>query len=299
MGELSAGRMDFQCSDVRIWKDAISAYQTRLESRGKPDLVRLDDFYRNHLPILLHARDPKAYMTKAELKELMQWKLSRGKWRPRLMDFVSKLDEVEVETASQKAFEFLPDISKAISELTILKGVGPATASAVLAAYAPDIAPFMSDEAMVAALGNSKDYTLKQYLILVEKLQNKAKELSIEGDVLTPTDIERALWSSSVGSKLVASQPDQNAKANSKRKRKDSEKSTIDSMFCNEAHATVVTRERYTGLLARSPDVLSWLVLSGAHNRKSPLLHAFFEKVVRLVSPVSISPNFPKRERKR
>ncbi|GJU28565.1 hypothetical protein Tco_1167186 [Tanacetum coccineum] len=33
--------------------------------------------------------------------------------------------------------------SKAISELTDLKGVGPATASAVLAAYAPNVAPFM------------------------------------------------------------------------------------------------------------------------------------------------------------
>ncbi|XP_068657451.1 uncharacterized protein [Aristolochia californica] len=213
--------MDFQCSDVRIWKDAISSYLTNLESLGKHDLVRLDDFYRNQLPLLLHGRDPKPYMTKSELKELMQWKLSRGKWRPRLLDFVSKLDEVQVESASRKAFESLPDVSKAVSELTILKGVGPATASAVLAAYAPDIAPFMSDEAMVAAIGNSKDYTLKQYLILVEKLQNKAKELNVEGDVLTPSDIERALWSSSIGSKSVASQSDQNVKTNSKRKRKD------------------------------------------------------------------------------
>ena len=62
------------------------------------------------------------------------------------MDFVSSLDEALVKSASQKAFQSLPDISKSISELTVLKGVGPATASALLAAYAPDVAPFMSDE---------------------------------------------------------------------------------------------------------------------------------------------------------
>lgn len=28
---------------------------------------------------------------------------------------------------------------------------------------------------MVAAIGNSKDYTLKQYLVLVDKLQAKSK----------------------------------------------------------------------------------------------------------------------------
>lgn len=70
-------------------------------------------------------------------------------FRPRLLDFVSALDEDLVKSASQKAFQSLPDLSKAISELTVLKGVGPATASAVLAAYAPDIAPFMSDEVNV------------------------------------------------------------------------------------------------------------------------------------------------------
>jgi hypothetical protein len=62
------------------------------------------------------------------------------------MDFVKSLGEAVVESASRKAFAALPDLSKAIAELTVLKGIGPATASAVLAAYAPDVAPFMSDE---------------------------------------------------------------------------------------------------------------------------------------------------------
>ncbi|KAI5393784.1 hypothetical protein KIW84_060774 [Lathyrus oleraceus] len=58
---------------------------------------------------------------------------------------VEKEDAV-VKRASEKAFESLPDVEKAISELSALKGVGPATAFAVLAAFAPNLTPFMSDE---------------------------------------------------------------------------------------------------------------------------------------------------------
>ncbi|CAN4092204.1 unnamed protein product [Withania somnifera] len=166
--------MDFKSSDLSQWKEALSSYGAHIESLNKPNLVSLDDFYRKELPSVLRQRNP-SYITTSELSKLMQWKLTRGKWRPRLLDFVSSLDETVVRSASEKAFQSLPDISKAIPALTVLKGVGPATASAVLAAYAPDIAPFMSDEAMVAAIGNSKDYTLKQYLVLVDKLQAKAK----------------------------------------------------------------------------------------------------------------------------
>jgi 3-methyladenine DNA glycosylase/8-oxoguanine DNA glycosylase len=68
------------------------------------------------------------------------------------MDFVKGLDDAVVESASRKAFAALPDLRTAITELTVLKGVGPATASAVLAAYAPDVAPFMSDEVSLGVL---------------------------------------------------------------------------------------------------------------------------------------------------
>lgn len=216
--------MEFKSSDVNQWKEALSAYESRIESLNKPNLVSLDQFYRKELPPLLVNRNPNPYITTPELSKLMQWKLTRGKWRPRLLDFVSSLDEDIVKSASQKAFQSLPDISKAISELTVLKGVGPATASAILAAYAPDVAPFMSDEAMVAALGNSKDYTLKQYLLFTEKLQAKAKELSAKGGSFTPSDTERALWSSAVGVKSIALSKDPSEDVSSskisKRKRK-------------------------------------------------------------------------------
>lgn len=84
--------------------------------------------------------------------------------RPRLLDFVSSLDEETVKSASRKAFEALPEVSKAVSELTVLKGVGPATASAVLAAYAPDVAPFMSDEVRHDRFSFTKLHSFEAFL---------------------------------------------------------------------------------------------------------------------------------------
>lgn len=215
--------MELTCSDISSWKAALSSYKSSIESLNKPNLPSLDDFYRNELPVLVKQRSPTPYITTDELSKLMQWKLSRGKWRPRLLDFVSSLNDDAVKSASRKAFESLPDVSRAVKELTVLKGVGPATASAVLAAYAPDITPFMSDEAMEAAIGNTKEYTLKSYLVFVEKLQAKAMELSSEDEPFTPSDVERALWSSSIAakSKALSSKPAEvNSDKNSKRKRK-------------------------------------------------------------------------------
>ncbi|KAL5988308.1 hypothetical protein ACLOJK_036071 [Asimina triloba] len=214
--------MDFGCSEVGVWREALASYKSRIKSLGKPDLPKLDDFYSDQLPLLLHQRRPTPFIAQPELHKLMQWKLARGKWRPRLLDFISSLDETQVKSTSERAFQSLPDLAKAVTELSTLKGVGPATASAVLAAYAPDVAPFMSDEAMVAAIGNSKDYSLKQYLFFAEKLQNKAKELSANGDLLTPSDVERALWSSAIAVKMASSSEckPKAKKISGKRKRK-------------------------------------------------------------------------------
>ncbi|KAL2630641.1 hypothetical protein R1flu_015327 [Riccia fluitans] len=198
--------LTFSSSDLVKWSEALASYEKALQCLDNSKLSSLDKWYREELPCLIRGRQPP-YLSQAELKKLMEWKLTRGKWRPGLMKFISALSEKDVEEASQKAFAAVPDLKQAITHLTVLKGVGPATASAVLAVYAPDVAPFMSDEAMIAALGNAKDYTLKQYLLLAEKLQNKAKELtgnqndaSSESGTLdwTPSNVERAIWAISV-----------------------------------------------------------------------------------------------------
>ncbi|KAG8369140.1 hypothetical protein BUALT_Bualt15G0120400 [Buddleja alternifolia] len=98
----------------------------------------------------------------------------RGKWQPSFVS--SSLTDAAVRGASAKVFASLPDVSKAIKELTVLKGVGTATASAVLAAYAPHVAPFMPWKLL---LGTLKDHSLNRYLVFVEKIQAKAKVGSI------------------------------------------------------------------------------------------------------------------------
>eukprot|EP00058_Branchiostoma_floridae_P021674 XP_002607164.1 hypothetical protein BRAFLDRAFT_68041 [Branchiostoma floridae] len=85
----------------------------------------------------------------------------RGKFRPRLQQLVeSNMPEV-VEETSRKAFNKLPNISSAINELSKLKAVGPATATAILAAAAPELVPFMADESMLSTPGlGPVQYTL-------------------------------------------------------------------------------------------------------------------------------------------
>ena len=76
-----AMNFNFECSDLNLWKEALSSYSSRIESLNKPNLISFDDFYRNQLPPILHNRNPNPYITTTELSKLMQWKLTRGKWR--------------------------------------------------------------------------------------------------------------------------------------------------------------------------------------------------------------------------
>ena len=51
---------------------------------------------------------------------------------------------------TKKAFRKLPNLEQAINALGNLKGVGTTMASALLAAAAPESAPFMADECLMA-----------------------------------------------------------------------------------------------------------------------------------------------------
>jgi hypothetical protein len=76
-----ADTVEFTSGDAAAWRAALAAYDRRVAALDKPNLVAVDSFYRHDLPAILRGRDPDPFLTKPELVRLLQWKLSRGKWR--------------------------------------------------------------------------------------------------------------------------------------------------------------------------------------------------------------------------
>ncbi|KAK1934533.1 hypothetical protein P3T76_011142 [Phytophthora citrophthora] len=180
------------------WSAYWARYDAVLQSLQKSELVELDGWYLTSFPSILREREPEPHMTQQELLKLMEWKLKKGKWRPQLMKFVSGLSEDKVKQASMEAFKKIKsgDLRAATDALCVLKGVGPATASAVLAAY-DDNVPFMADEALeaIADIIGPRKYTLPHFLSFAEQLRAKAKWLN---DQRAANDDEKAgdadLW---------------------------------------------------------------------------------------------------------
>ncbi|KAL4431603.1 hypothetical protein ABPG77_001445 [Micractinium sp. CCAP 211/92] len=204
--------------DPQRWEDQLAGYAQAVAGLGKVSkegttLAELDRWFHDELPTQLSAMAESgkpARLNSAQLVKLVDWKLTRGKWRPRLLGFAKDLTAAQVESASQAALDVLAPqrgknvpaqaIKEALDALCVLKGVGPATASAVLEAYNPSI-PFLSDEAQQAALG-SKDYTVKAVQQLASALQDKAKRLSAAGErQWTAKEVEQCLFASAAGGK--------------------------------------------------------------------------------------------------
>lgn len=82
---------------------------------------------------------------------------------------------------TRKAFKKLPNIEQAITALSNLKGVGTTMASALIAAAAPETAPFMADECLMAIPEiEGIDYTTKEYLNFVQHIQATVDRLNGE-----------------------------------------------------------------------------------------------------------------------
>jgi hypothetical protein len=170
-------------------------------------------WYVNELPKELAQANS---LTHEQLVKLVEWKLARGKWRPRLLDFAKAADGGAVADASLRALAQLRKLKgarcsaavlkEAMAPLIELRGVGPATASAVLSAVDPSV-PFMSDEALAAALG-TKQYTVAAAGMLMEALQAKAAALTAAGGrVFSARDVESALFSESAAMTARAKLP--------------------------------------------------------------------------------------------
>merc|ERR1712018_903296 len=176
------------------------ALRAKAESKSsKPEnVVKLDKWYQNELPKKIKSRGKDAHLVHDELVQTIKWKLARGKFFPQLTNLVRINTPKAVQTESRKAFRKLPNVEQAISTLTNLKGVGTTLASAVLAAGAPHIAPFMADECLLSMPEvDGLDYTMKEYMRYVEYVKTCVERLNSQspGDPkYTPHIVELAVW---------------------------------------------------------------------------------------------------------
>lgn len=178
-------------ADPMPWTNALDRYGAEVEAQGVASLPAHDAWYHAELGPAIRARTPR-HVVLSELSRLTEWKMARGVWRARNLVLVRGNAPDDVVQASTEAFALVPHPTKAIARLATLAGVGPATASAVLAAAEPDHYPFFDELVanQIPDLGPVK-YTLSYYARYSEALRERASAL---GSGWTPAAVEHALW---------------------------------------------------------------------------------------------------------
>ncbi|MGE5141172.1 MAG: hypothetical protein ACM3JD_17015 [Rudaea sp.] len=183
------------------WHTALDLYPEIIGKQGARGLVELDGWYREEFPKRLAARE-QGYITRDELEQVTRWKMQRGVWRERNRLLVAGNDPAEVERASREAFAAVPDPRQPIAILSRLAGVGPATASAVVAAYRPDIYPFFDElvAAQIPDLG-PVSFTAAYYQRYAARLRERAEKLNraCPDERWTAHALSQALWAASGG----------------------------------------------------------------------------------------------------
>lgn len=190
----------WESGDADRWAAALGGYDDVIGHQGVERLPELDRWYREALPREIGRRAPP-HVTHEELVRITEWKMKRGVWRARNLVLVKGNDPAAVADVSAEALARVPDPRQPITALARLAGVGPATASAVAAAAAPETYPFFDElvAAQVPGLGPTA-YTLGYYGRYATALRERAAKL---GPRWTPAQVEQALWAD-VGGKAGA-----------------------------------------------------------------------------------------------
>ncbi len=197
MPEVSSGFSVWGEKSCAVWRGLLASYPDAIASTGNEKLVNLDRWFREELPSTLASRnEPCLHLD--ELEGIAAWKMSRGVWRERNRLLIRSNSPEDVVEASRKAYAAIPDPKVPVQTLCTLAGVGPATASAALAAYNPGIYPFF-DEAVagqIPGLGPVA-FTLKYYLTYASALRERVQELNAlcgDGATFTPHDLAQSMW---------------------------------------------------------------------------------------------------------
>lgn len=181
------------------WQDALGAYDQAIAALARARLPGHDAWYRQALPAVVQARAPM-HVTHDEMVRITEWKMARGVWRAPNLALVRRNPPGAVEAATADAAAQLDVPAKALAAVCVLGGVGPATASAVLAVMAPAAYPFFDElvtgqmAPFVEGMGTIA-WTAPYYRKYRVALITRAAELGTGWDATT---VERALWAHAV-----------------------------------------------------------------------------------------------------
>ena len=192
-------------SSAHLWEAALAKMPEAIEAKAaalsgktpqaaaskRKQLREDDEWLRSTFrKEVLAGEDP--HMSKDQLIRVMRWKLARGKFRP-LMGRVKENSGVSVQASSRKAIAVMQEsgesgVKSAAEHLCALRGIGPATASAVLSFLFPDHVAFMADEPLEVCLGK-RDYSMRAFLRFQEAIREMAETVD-----LSVADVSSALW---------------------------------------------------------------------------------------------------------
>ncbi|OAA54978.1 hypothetical protein SPI_08482 [Niveomyces insectorum RCEF 264] len=158
---------------------------------GQPTLAELDTFRYQDAPARFGLTADAAPLGPDDVKTLVTWKLRHGKFRPTLMKLVASNNPEAVRTVVQEALtvykksltaaadgasSFSSSSSSLISAapspaaaiaavrvLCLLRGIGPATASLLLAVHDPERVVFFGDEVYAWLCGGAAHLPPKKY----------------------------------------------------------------------------------------------------------------------------------------
>ncbi|KAL2154957.1 hypothetical protein VTH82DRAFT_3633 [Thermothelomyces myriococcoides] len=170
--------------------------ETKGTKSGQETLSNLDKYRYGTALDTFGSGNRAAAMGLDDVKKLVEWKLRHGKFRPTLMKLVSSNEPGFVKDTIREAvalYRDKSDLSGALNILTRLKGIGPATASLLLAVHDPERVIFFADEAFYWLCCNGTKapikYNLQEYIELDKQAQSLSKRLGVKA-----VDVERVAF---------------------------------------------------------------------------------------------------------
>ncbi|EPZ30809.1 hypothetical protein ROZALSC1DRAFT_29185 [Rozella allomycis CSF55] len=153
-------------------------YKTTPQKAEK--LEELNDWYTSAFPQLFEDNQ----VTVEDLKKITEWKML---YRPGLLKQLDRNSEEDVREVMMKLKKLLKEdeedwefVENVLNEVSRLKGVGPATASAIVSAVSGNFA-FMSDEIAEQLLQKKNiKYTMDEYRQIWSKLKENKGERTIK-----------------------------------------------------------------------------------------------------------------------